>query len=213
MKTKINLKKGILLFTVVSMLVACGITVIPTLVTKDITLAKVTVFGLQDKQSYTTSTTVDLTKMVDDDKLKALTTAKIKSFSLKIGDDYLNTVTGSKKLNIGFVVAVIQGLPDELILGAGSGSDFKPKPGDQADIEIEGNFLGNLIVGQFDSANREFVKFTFTQPLEMKDYIVDGKLKLNIAIIKDGATSNVQNFNDASFTFDLTVATEVEVEL
>ena len=209
MKTKINLKKGVLLFTVVSMLVACGITVIPTLVTKDITLAKVTVFGLQDKKTYTTTTTVDLTKMVDADELNALTTAKIKSFSLKIGDDYLNTVTNSKKLNIAFMIAIVQGLPDELNYTASTQS-FVPRAGDQSDVTIPGTFSnttdGNFAT--FDSADRRFVKFTFDEPFEMKDYIVDGKLKLNIAI----ADIYYNNFNDASFTFDLSVATEVEVE-
>tara|TARA_R110002096_G_scaffold231320_1_gene421010 strand:+ start:110 stop:736 length:627 start_codon:yes stop_codon:yes gene_type:complete len=208
MKTKINLKKGILLFTVVSMLVACGITVIPTLVTKDITLAKVTVSGLQDKFSYTTSTTVDLTKMVDADKLKALTTAKIKSFSLKIGDDYLNTVTNSTLLGGGFIVAVVQGLPDELNFTSIVQS-FVPKAGDQADVTIPGTFAGGAWSAFFDSSDRKFIKYTFSQPFEMNDYIIDGKLKLNIAIAEQG----LRKFNDASFTFELQVETEVEVEL
>ena len=217
MKTKINLKKGILLFTIVSMLIGCGITVIPTLVTKDITLAKVTVFGLQDKETYTTATTVDLTKMVDADKLKALTTAKIKSFSLKIGDDYLNTVSNSTQLLVVFGVAIVQGLPDELDFSKISETYrpfFRPKTGDAADIQIEGGFgdEGAVSIGNFDSANREFFKYTFTQPLEMKDYIVDGKLKLNIAIA-NYPNGNLGKFNDNSFTFELQVETEVEVEL
>lgn len=213
MKTKINLKKGILLFTVVSMLIGCGITVIPTLITKDITLANVTVFGLQDKTNYTTSTTVDLTKMVDADKLKALTTAKIKSFSLKIGDDYLNTVTKSTELDGVFFIAVVQGLPDDFDENPTT-IGFTPKAGDQADIVIEGNFVAidsgqKFSFGEFDSADRKFLKYTFTEPFEMANYIVDGKLTLNIAILKN----DFKNFNDDSFTFELEVATEVEVEL
>ena len=208
MKTKINLKKGILLFTVVSMLIGCGITVIPTLVTKDITLAKVTIAGLQDKETFTTSATVDLTKMVDADKLNALTTAKIKSFSLKIGDDYLNTVTNSTSIGGGFIVAVVQGLPDELNFTSINQS-FVPKTGDQADVTIPGTFAGGARGAIFDSSDRKFIKYTFSQPFEMKDYIIGGKLKLNIAIADVG----LKNFNDASFTFELQVETEVEVEL
>jgi len=214
MKTKINLKKGIVFFTFLSVLVGCtGITVIPTLVTKDITLAKVTVFGVQDKTSYSTSTTVDLTKAVDADKLKGLTTAKIKSFSLKIGDDYLSTVTNSTILNGLFFIAVVQGLPDDFQSGLYV-AGFQPKTGDQADILIDGQFVAQATgqtfsTGEFDSANRKFLKFVFNEPFEMKDYIVDGKLTLNIAI----AENYFKKFNDASFTFDLTVETEVEVEL
>ena len=207
MKTKINLKKGILLFTVVSMLIGCGITVIPTLVTKDITLAKVTVSGLQDKFHYTTSTAVDLTKAVSADKLKGLTSAKIKGFTLKIGNDYENTATKSKQRHFLFAVAVQRGLKDNV---DGNGV-FSPTSGDEADVIIEGSFLGNINYAEFDSSIQNSEKFTFTNPLEVANYIVDGKLTLNILVgslfAKEG------NFNDSSFSFDLSVETEVEVEL
>ena len=209
MKTKINFKKGVLLFTVVSMLIGCGINVIPVLVTKDITLAKVTIFGLQDKWFYTTSSTVDLTKMVDEEDLNALTSAKIKGFTLKIGNDYENTVTNSKKRKFIFAVAVQRGLKDNV----DHFGNFSPTSGDEADVRIEGNWGGNsnFNFAEFDSSIQNSEKYTFTNPLEIANYIVDGKLTLNIHIGSPSASEG--NFNDSSFSFDLSVATEVEVEL
>lgn len=213
MKT-IKYIKGMVFLTMLSVLFGCkGITVIPTLVTKDIALAKVTVSGLQDESYYQTSSTVDLTKAVSADKLKGLTSAKIKGFTLKIGNDYENTATKSKILTIIFAVAVQRGLQDN---NTGIGY-FTPNTGDEADIPIEGNWSGagdDVSIARFDSSIQNSAKFTFTHPLEIANYIVDGKLTLNIVLLQAiGVNGNFNNFNDNSFSFDLSVDTEVEVGL
>jgi len=209
MKAKINLKKGILLFTVISMLVGCGINVIPTLITKDITLAKVTVSFLQDKAWYQNAQTLDLTKATN--QIKSITKAKIKSFKLKIGEDFKDTKTNSTELQIFFIVRVVKGGMDTY-----DDSGVKTVVGEE-DVLLQGSEFGSVqLTGSavFDSANREFVNFELSEPFEMKDHIVDGKLSLSILLYrtKDNSATSTE-FNDASFSFDLSVATEVEVEL
>ena len=193
MKTKINLKKGILLFTIVSMLIGCGITAIPLVVNKDVSLGIININGLQDSPNYFGELDLDLTSFLDEDELNGIESATLKNVILTLAD-YKNTVTQSEDFigGLGFFV-LKEGVP----------------------FDLANYSKHNMLVlssGVFKKGLP--VNFTITDKgFDITSLIKNKKVKIGVAF---GAGSNIvsnEKFNDAAFSFSAKVETEVQVAL
>ncbi|GGG90234.1 hypothetical protein GCM10011416_03520 [Polaribacter pacificus] len=196
MKTKINLKKGILLFTIVSMLIGCGITAIPLVVNKDVSLGVITVNGLQNEYIYFQVVDLDLTDFLDEDELNDVESAVFKAVEVTLSADYKNIVTQSEDLEgyLGFYV-ITEGVPFDI-------DNFRKH------TEVAVSQSGNVFVKQTPN-KLPFLDGSFN----IKDAIKDKKVKVGIALGGGNNYFSTEKLNDNSFSFSVKVETEVEVEL
>ena len=196
MKTKINLKKGILFLVTISMLIGCDINIIPVVVNKKIE-AKVELKLLQDKTLYYQAVDVDLSLATDD--VDKIATAVIKSFELTLNDDYVNAATNNE-INAWFVAAFVVGQPDR-----NSNGDLVDSQEDALIINTASFQQGGISNFKVGVPN----KYTLVSPVTLKNYIKDNKVKLLIGYRSLSAVK----FGDSDFSLRLKVETELQVDL
>ena len=197
MKKIINSKKIVLFTATLLLVLGCNINAIPTYVSKDISLGVITVNGLQDVDLYAQNVTIDLSKLISDEQFEAIETAKLKSITLTLNNDYENSVTNSR--------------------------DFESASIGLYELE-EGQVIVVVpSVGGVTNVVRAIAYTSFTNPMAMKsgvpfeleiepsdgniiDLIKNKKVTIGIAI------KSSSNFNDNAFSFSAKVETEILVE-
>lgn len=206
MKT-INKIKLILLLSIAVLMSGCGVNVIPTLVSKDVSFGFVSVAGLENKYAYAGIQTIDLTSLVKQEELDQINSVTIEEFALTLNSNYENSVTKSKQLERIFIAFYIVNP---------NASD------DQALSDIATNSLGgsaltqgyaNLIVrtGSSEMLTPDVTKTLFVSSdnnIKIKDYIKDGKLRIGTLLFNLN-----DDFHDDFFTFIASAKTTVQLEL
>jgi len=193
MKTKINYKKGILLFTVVSMLFGCNINLIPTVVNKDVSLGLFTIANQENKDAFWEPVTLDLSSFLDDDELDDIESAVIKKFTVKLNSDYENTATLSKDLEGSLRFYIVK-----------EGIAFNSGTFHQHDLVAIAPFITlfkNEVELELEPSDKSY---------SIKDVIKDKKVKLGVVVGTDAINTY---FNDNFFSFTLKVEAEVQLEL
>ena len=193
MKTKINLKKGVLLFTVVSMLIGCGITAIPLVVNKDVSLGVINVNGLQNSTSHAEIVNVDFTKLIDDDEFNSIESATLKSMIFTLNADYNNTVTQSENFEGYWAVYLVT-----------EGESFT----------VNNRFKHTLLSTNLSQTFNKLVpkNMSLINVPELKSLITDKKMKVGL-MLWGGSTNNLLPFNDNAFSFGVKAETEVQLAL
>ena len=194
MKKIINYKKIMLFAATLLLVLGCNINAIPTYVSKDVSLGLITVNNLQNTGNYVQELTIDLSNLISDDQFDAIETAKFKSASFTLNNDYKNTVTSSENLSSGVII----------IYELKEGIPFT---------------LDNVLANKFESILfvRSFIKGVPSSSIigegyDIKNLIKDKKIKVGIYISSTNLFPSSENFNDDAFSFTGKIETEVLVE-
>lgn len=174
----------------------CNVLAIPTFVSKDVSLGVILINNLQDKTEYSQDITLDLSSLVSQDQLNAIKEIKLTEATFTLNTDYENSQTGSKSLKGALSFYKFQP----------SGSYFTAKPFLAVDGINNEFFQPNVPKKGITSSG-----LLFEDLGNAKDLIVDGKIKLHV-FLRAGSFSNPENFNDNSFSFRVSIKTEVLLE-